>query len=224
MRKKISIICIVVLSFFLVTCFQKQEPKDIIYIEKLLNKKLHISFLFNKNYGYLPKSDVSQFKNVKIGICTKYYKDKEIDADDWYNSNQMEILYKELLKNKTFSYGFGEGNIITKDGKNYISDYIVLSMFDKEDIQFQRFIIFFYPDRCIIIQMTNNGDFNLYKKELIDHKYVIKNINSEGIYYTWDIDKDVTSRIIGKLRKNESELIKLQNLYNETEIIYKIIK
>ena len=95
------------------------------------------------NENVLGDSESQIYNDIKITTCERKFSDKETDCDVWYNSNDMYNVYNKIMRKEKISYGFGSDFKITKINTYYVLDYVVLSMFDIEDVRFERFIILF---------------------------------------------------------------------------------
>ena len=134
----------------------------------------------------------------------------------------MFQLHNELLKNKQISYGYGSDIHINHNKKLFILDYIVLAMFDSEDIRFERFFLLFDNKKCIIIKIEEVRNFEKIRAELIKKNYINYFSEDDENYYFWN-DNINKTEIVKELRKNKSEVSALQFFYNETEYIYNIL-
>lgn len=217
MKKKVLYSIII---FLFISCSASELSFKKIKAE--FSKQTSSSFSINTSENALSGTESQIYNEIRISLCERRYSDKEKDCDDWYNSSDMYNLYNEIIHNEKISYGFGSDINITKINTNYILDYVVLGMFDMEDIRFERFIILFDNKKSIIFKLE-------YLNSLDDIKYEMKKNNyldclSEGDtdFYFWkeNVNK---SQIVKELRAKKFNCNSLQTLFDKTESIKEII-
>ncbi|WP_287053467.1 hypothetical protein [Treponema sp.] len=122
------------------------------------------------------------------------------------------------MRKEKISYGFGSDFKITKINTYYVLDYVVLSMFDIEDVRFERFIILFDNKKSIIFKLEYPNTLDSIKNEMKKLNYLDSVTEKETEYYFWNenINK---SQIVKELRAKNFNCINLQNIFNKTEII-----
>lgn len=210
----IFILCFISCSVASELSFQK--------IKDDLSKQANSSFSKNVAETVLDGSESLIYNDIKITSCERKFSDKDTDCDDWYNSNDMYNLYNNIIHKEKISYGFGSDFKITKINTYYILDYVVLSMFDIEDVRFERFIILFDNKKSIIFKLEYLNSLDSIKNEM-KKLYYLDSVNEEGTeYYFWNenINK---SQIVKELRAKNYNSHSLQNIFNKTEIIKEII-
>ena len=183
-----------------------------------LSKQTNFSFSKNVNENVLGGSESQIYNDIKITACERKFSDKETDCDDWYNSNDMYNLYNKIICKEKISYGFGSDFKITKINTYYVLDYVVLSMFDIEDVRFERYIILFDDKKSIIFKLEYSNTLDYVKNEMKKLNY-LDSVTEKGTkYYFWNenINK---SQIVKELRAKSFNCINLQNIFNKTEII-----
>ncbi len=183
-----------------------------------LSKQTNFSFSKNVNENVLGGSESQIYNDIKITICERKFSDKETDCDGWYNSNDMYNLYNKIMRKEKISYGFGSDIKITKINTYYVLDYVVLSMFDIEDVRFERYIILFDDKKSIIFKLEYSNTLDYVKNEMKKLNYLDSVTEKEKEYYFWNenINK---SQIVKELRAKNFNCINLQNIFNKTEII-----
>ena len=206
----IFILNIISCSFASELSFQK--------IKDNLSKQTNFSFSKNVNENVLGDSESQIYNDIKITTCERKFSDKETDCDGWYNSNDMYNLYNKIMRKEKISYGFGSDFKITKINTYYVLDYVVLSMFDIEDVRFERFIILFDDKKSIIFKLEYPNTFDSIKNEMKKLNYLDSVTEKETEYYFWNenINK---SQIVKELRAKNFNCINLQNIFNKMEII-----
>lgn len=218
MSKRFSVFVLLILF---ISCVYSSE-----YSKKEIKFKfetdLKVTFVDNLKDDFWGSYDETFYNDLRIIITERYYSNKDTDCDDWYNSKDMFQLHNELLKNKQISYGYGSDIHINHNKKLFMLDYIVLAMFDSEDIRFERFFLFFDNKKCIIIKIEEVRDFEKIRAELIKKNYINYFSEDDENYYFWN-DNINKTEIVKELRKNKSEVSALQFFYNETEYIYNIL-
>lgn len=218
MKRKIAFILLI---FTLSFCYSKNNKESNIKrdIINLFENECNIKFsqiddeLFHESY-------VAQKDDFQILICEKKYADKNIDCDDWYNSNQMENLYKEAKRKRTFQYGYGINNKIEFFPDVIFSNYFVISMFDIEDVRFERFFIIFTNQSAVIIQLKDISNSDVLTKELYDLNYLIINPDYDENCYVWDYQNDKKQLLMKNLESKELKGTHVQNQYDFTEEKY----
>ena len=96
-------------------------------------------------------------------------------------------------------------------------------MFDIEDVRFERFIILFDNKKSIIFKLEYLNSLDSIKNEMKKLNY-LDSVNEEGTkYYSWNenINK---SQIVKELRNQKFNCIVLQEIFDKTESINKLIK
>ena len=218
MRKRFSVFVLLIL--FISCIYSSEYSKE--EIQSKLEKTLKVTFIDNLKDDFWGSYDETFYNDLKIIISERYYSDKDTDCDDWYNSKDMFQLHKELLKNKQISYGYGSDIHITHSKELFMLDYVVLAMFDFEDIRFERFFLLFDNEKCIIIKTEEVRNFEKIRAELVKKNYINYLSEDDENYYFWN-DNINKTEIVEELRKNKSEIGTLQFFYNESEHVYDIL-
>ena len=188
-----------------------------------ISKQTNSSFSKNVVENTLDGSESLIYNDIKITVCERKFSDKNTDSDDWYNSNDMYNLYKNILHKDKISYGFGSNFNITKINTYYVLDYVVLSMFDIEDVRFERFVIFFDNKKSIIFKFEYSNTLDSIKKEMMKLNY-LNSINDDNTeYYFWNDNVNKT-QIVRQLRNHDFNCDSLQNVFDRTESIKDMIK
>lgn len=209
------------LFLFSILCFISCSVASELLFQKIkddLSKQANSTFSKNVAETVLDGSESLIYNDIKVTSCERKFSDKDTDCDDWYNSNDMYNLYNNIIHKEKISYGFGSDFKITKINTYYILDYVVLSMFDIEDVRFERFIILFDNKKSIIFKLEYLNSLDSIKNEMKKLNY-LDSVNEEGTeYYFWNenINK---SQIVKDLRAKKFNCLSLQNLFNKTEII-----
>ena len=217
--KKLFLFSIFILNF--ISCSIASEL-SFQKIKDDLSKQANSSFSKNVAETVLDGSESLIYNDIKITSCERQFSDKDTDCDDWYSSNDMYNLYNNIIDKEKISYGFGSDFKITKINTYYILDYIVLSMFDIEDVRFERFIILFDNKKSIIFKLEYSNSLDSIKNEM-KKLYYLDSVNEERTeYYFWN-DNINKSQIVKELRANNFNSHSLQNIFNKTENIKEII-
>lgn len=180
--------------------------------------------LFSKNVAEtaLDGSESLIYNDIKITSCERKFSDKDTDCDDWYNSNDMYNLYNKIIHKEQISYGFGSDFKITEINNCYVLDYVVLSMFDIEDVRFERFLILFDNKKSIIFKFEYSNNIDSIKTEMKKFNYLDSVKEEETEYYFWN-DNINKSQIVKELRAKNFNSHSLQNIFNKTESIKEIV-
>lgn len=218
---KIILVLLIFPIFILSFCYSKSYKVGNIQSEiiNLFENECKIKFskiddeLFHESY-------VAQKDDFQILICEKKFADKNIDCDDWYNSKQMENLYKEAKRKRNFQYGYGDNNKIEFFQDIIFSNYCVFSMFDIEDVRFERFFIIFTNQSALIIQLKDISNSDVLTKELYDLNYLVINPDYDENCYVWDYQNDKKQLLMKDLESKKLKGTHIQNQYDFTEEKY----
>lgn len=218
--KKLLLFSIFILNF--ISCSIASEL-SLQKIKDDLSKQANSSFSKNVAETALDGSESLIYNDIKITSCERKFSDKDTDCDDWYNSNDMYNLYNKIIHNEQISYGFGSDFKITEINNCYVLDYVVLSMFDIEDVRFERFLILFDDKKSIIFKFEYSNSIDSIKTEMKKLNYLDSVKEEETEYYFWN-DNINKSQIVKELRNQKFNCIGLQRIFDKTEDVSKIIK
>lgn len=218
--KKLLLFSIFILNF--ISCSIASEL-SLQKIKDDLSKQANSSFSKNVAEAALDGSESLIYNDIKITSCERKFSDKDTDCDDWYNSNDMYNLYNKIIHKEQISYGFGSDFKITEINNCYVLDYVVLSMFDIEDVRFERFLILFDDKKSIIFKFEYSNSINSIKTEMKKLNYLDSVKEEETEYYFWN-DNINKSQIVKELRNQKFNCIGLQRIFDKTEDVSKIIK
>lgn len=217
--KKLFLFSIFVLNF--ISCSFASEL-SFQKIKDDLSKQTNSSFSKNVAETVLDGSESLIYNDIKITSCERKFSDKDTDCDDWYNSNDMYNLYNKIIHKEQISYGFGSDFKITEINNCYVLDYVVLSMFDIEDVRFERFLILFDNKKSIIFNLEYSNSLDSIKNEMKKFNYLDSVKEEETEYYFWN-DNINKSQIVKELRAKNFNSHSLQNIFNKTESIKEIV-
>lgn len=167
--KKLLLFSIFILNF--ISCSIASEL-SLQKIKDDLSKQANSSFSKNVAETALDGSESLIYNDIKITSCERKFSDKDTDCDDWYNSNDMYNLYNKIIHKEQISYGFGSDLNITEINNCYVLDYVVLSMFDIEDVRFERFLILFDDKKSIIFKFEYSNSIDSIKTEMKKLNYL----------------------------------------------------
>lgn len=218
--KKILLFSIFILNF--ISCSVASEL-SFQKIKDDLSKQANSSFSKNVAETVLDGSESLIYNDIKITSCERKFSDKNTDCDDWYNSNDMYNLYNNIIHKEKINYGFGSDFKITEINTYYVLDYVVLSMFDIEDVRFERFLILFDDKKSIIFKFEYSNSLDSIKTEMKKLNYLDSVNEEETEYYFWN-DNINKSQIVKELRNQKFNCIGLQRIFDKTEDVSKIIK
>ncbi len=218
--KKLFLFSLFILNF--ISCSVASEL-SFQKIKDDLSKQANSSFSKNVAETALDGSESLIYNDIKITSCERKFSDKDTDCDDWYNSNDMYNLYNKIIHKEQISYGFGSDFKITKINTYYVLDYVVLSMFDIEDVRFERYIILFDNKKSIIFKLEYSKTLDSIKNEMKKNHYLDSVNDGEIEFYYWNETAN-KSQIVKELRVKNFNCLTLQNLFNKTEVIKEIIK
>lgn len=218
--KKLLLFSIFILNF--ISCSIASEL-SLQKIKDDLSKQANSSFSKNVAETALDGSESLIYNDIKITSCERKFSDKDTDCDDWYNSNDMYNLYNKIIHKEQISYGFGSDLNITEINNCYVLDYVVLSMFDIEDVRFERFLILFDDKKSIIFKFEYSNSIDSIKTEMKKLNYLDSVKEEETEYYFWN-DNINKSQIVKELRNQKFNCIGLQRIFDKTEDVSKIIK
>lgn len=218
--KKLLLFSIFILNF--ISCSIASEL-SLQKIKDDLSKQANSSFSKNVAETALYGSESLIYNDIKITSCERKFSDKDTDCDDWYNSNDMYNLYNKIIHKEQISYGFGSDFKITEINNCYVLDYVVLSMFDIEDVRFERFLILFDDKKSIIFKFEYSNSIDSIKTEMKKLNYLDSVKEEETEYYFWN-DNINKSQIVKELRNQKFNCIGLQRIFDKTEDVSKIIK
>lgn len=217
--KKFFLFSVFILNF--ISCSVASELSFQI-IKDDLSKQANSSFSKNVAETALDGSESLIYNDIKITSCERKFSDKDTDCDDWYNSNDMYNLYNKIIHKEQISYGFGSDFKITEINNCYVLDYVVLSMFDIEDVRFERFLILFDNKKSIIFKFEYSNNIDSIKTEMKKLNYLDSVKEEEIEYYFWN-DNINKSQIVKELRAKNFNSHSLQNIFNKTESIKEIV-
>lgn len=217
--KKLLLFSIFILNF--ISCSVASEL-SFQKIKDDLSKQANSSFSKNVAETALDDSESLIYNDIKITSCERKFSDKDTDCDDWYNSNDMYNLYNKIIHKEQISYGFGSDFKITEINNCYVLDYVVLSMFDIEDVRFERFLILFDDKKSIIFKFEYSNSIDSIKTEMKKLNYLDSVKEEETEYYFWN-DNINKSQIVKELRAKNFNSHSLQNIFNKTECIKEIV-
>lgn len=217
--KKLFLFSIFVLNF--ISCSFASEL-SFQKIKDDISKQTNSSFSKNVAETALDGSESLIYNDIKITSCERKFSDKDTDCDDWYNSNDMYNLYNKIIHKEQISYGFGSDFKITEINNCYVLDYVVLSMFDIEDVRFERFLILFDNKKSIILNLEYSNSLDSIKNEMKKLNYLDSVKEEETEYYFWN-DNINKAQIVKELRAKNFNSHSLQNIFNKTESIKEIV-
>lgn len=217
--KKLFLFSIFILNF--ISCSVASEL-SFQKIKDDLSKQTNSSFSKNVAETALDGSESLIYNDIKITSCERKFSDKDTDCDDWYNSNDMYNLYNKIIHKEQISYGFGSDFKITEINNCYVLDYVVLSMFDIEDVRFERFLILFDNKKSIIFKFEYSNNIDSIKTEMKKLNYLDSVKEEETEYYFWN-DNINKAQIVKELRAKNFNSHSLQNIFNKTESIKEIV-
>lgn len=148
--------------------------------------------------------------NIEVEIVN--YTDPESDGPAWYESGAMKSLYNVLTSGKEFHYGFSANTEVVKEDDVYLVNYSVISMFDRDDVRFERYFILFDSEKAVVIKITCNK-----YQQILDELEKGGYINKDPGYYRWSVADPFETDLLVKLDKNKSKLKFVQKYYNKTK-------
>ena len=217
MKKLIKVI-IVILTISQISCKAKQPELDIETIVSKIGEVHNTEFMVEESV-YDKKTYFTVINDYQINIFEKYYSNKITDNDDWYNSKDMDYLYKQIKANKTFQYNFGNKITTSFIHNLYVTNYFVFAVGDYQDIRIEHFILLFYTDKAIILQILDN-DVEKYLEELSLHDYII---NTEDCL-SWNASEPSINTLINDLLSNKLSNTYIEQFYKFSEELLKQVR
>ena len=178
---------------------------------------------------------INQFTKLEVGkyhnvFIFRYQKIIDLlnDLDDWYNSFSLIMLKDNIISNKYDQYYFSSSVKYETINNNKVADFLILSMFEVEDIRLERHIVYFNNNSDVVILiMKYKGGFDRIITKLYEQHYLIYKDDDPKSKYKlrWDYGNNKKEQLAIEIRENRTDIPDINLWYKNTEEIkYRIIK